>query len=198
MGADLITIDEYKASEKIDSLKNDARIESLITSVSQLVKTYCANSFLDFYSTEKTEVITLDYMTSTIQVSESPLVGVTSVEERTTYDSSYTTLTEAAYEFYIDYDTDTLYRTYNGGFYHWSLGPGAVKIVYNAGYADTPEDLKLAVIDLVNYYDKDEHKLRQTLGTASIANEPSSTQWRNVSFPDHIKRVLDLHKNVRM
>ena len=70
-----------------------------------------------------------------------------------------------------------------------------VKIVYTAGYDVIPGDLKLAVLDLVTYYLKDEHKARQSIAGASIQNQSSSTQRDNVSFPDHIKRVLDLYKN---
>ena len=58
-----------------------------------------------------------------------------------------------------------------------------------------PDDLKLAVSDLITYYLKDEHKERRTLGGASIQNQSSTTQRNNVAFPDHIKRVLDLYKN---
>ena len=43
---------------------------------------------------------------------------------------------------------------------------GAVKITYTAGYSSTPKDLQLALFDLVNYYMKDEHKERRTLGGA--------------------------------
>ena len=59
----------------------------------------------------------------------------------------------------------------------------------------SPHDLKLAVIDLITYYLKDEHKERRTLGGASIQNQSSTSQRNNVAFPDHIKRVLDLYKN---
>lgn len=200
MGADLITLDEYKAFEKKESFKDDERLQSLITSVSQLVKTYCANSFIDYYNATnaKVETFSIEYPAKSLQVSESPLIEVITVEERLTYNGSYSVLDDAAYEYYVDFDTDTVVRTSSAGFSTWAQGPGSVRITYTAGYADTPADLKLAIIDLINYYHKDEHKPRQTFGGVSVANEPSSTQWRNVSFPDHIKRVLDLHKNVRI
>ena len=67
--------------------------------------------------------------------------------------------------------------------------------MYTAGYSAVPADLKLAVIDLITYYLKDEHKQRRTMAGASIQNDGSSSQKDNVAFPDHIKRVLDLYKN---
>ena len=65
---------------------------------------------------------------------------------------------------------------------------------YTAGYATLPVDLKLAVIDLMTYYFKREHKERRTLGGASIQNSATTSQADNVGFPDHIKRILDLYK----
>jgi hypothetical protein len=47
--ADLITIDDYKTARGISSIKEDLKLSPLIPSVSQLVKTYCGNSILDYY-----------------------------------------------------------------------------------------------------------------------------------------------------
>ena len=53
--ANLITLQDYKTAEGITQPKDDSRLNVLIPSVSALVKTYCGNSFVDFYSTNKTE-----------------------------------------------------------------------------------------------------------------------------------------------
>ena len=194
--ANLITLEEYKEAEGIQSPKEDLRIEALIPSVSQLVKTYCANSIVDYYSTNKTEVINVNWDTDVIQLTESPVNTIVSVEERASYQDSYVTLTEAAYEFYFDSSTDSLFRTTGGRNYrNWQKGPGAVRVVYTAGYETVPADLQLAVIDLITYYIKDEHKERKTLAGATMQNQASTSQRNNVAFPDHIKRVLDLYKN---
>lgn len=47
--ADLITLDEYKLLEGVNSTQYDEKFEQLITSVSQLVRTYC-NSEFDAYA----------------------------------------------------------------------------------------------------------------------------------------------------
>jgi hypothetical protein len=70
--ANLITLDEYKTSEKIESTKEDARLNTIITSVSQLVKTYCNNTFVDYRTTNKTEYFNNHYSVTSIQLSESP------------------------------------------------------------------------------------------------------------------------------
>jgi hypothetical protein len=193
--ADLITLDEYKTSEKIESTKEDARLNTIITSVSQLVKTYCNNTFVDYKTTNKTEYFNNHYSVTSIQLSESPLLTVVSVKERTGIAEAYKTLVVNV-DYYVDLGTDSIFRS-NGanGYTPFPMGPGAVEVVYTAGYTTCPADLQLAVSDLITYYHKDEHKARQTMQGASIQNNTSSSQRNNVAFPDHIKRVLDLYKN---
>lgn len=194
--ANLITLAEYKEAEGINTPKEDLRLNVLIPSVSQLVKTYCGNSLVDFYSTNKTETFSLNWNTHIVQLTESPVNTIVSVSERDGYDKSYTALTTGAYEYYLDSSTDSVVRTNSSGTpKFWPKGVGSVQVVYTAGYSATPADLKLAVMDLVTYYLKDEHKERRTLGAASIQNQASTSQRNNVAFPDHIKRVLDLYKN---
>lgn len=194
--ANLITLTEYKEAEGISSPKEDERLSVLLPSVSQLVKTYCGNSFVDFFSTNKTETFNINWDTNIVQLTESPVNTIVSVEERTSYSASYTALTTGAYEYFLDVATDSVLRTNSSGrSKNWAKGFGSVKVVYTAGYASLPSDLKLAVFDLITYYLKDEHKERRTLGAASIQNQSSTSQRNNVAFPDHIKRVLDLYKN---
>jgi len=193
--ADLITLQEYKTAEGISQPKEDARLNVLIPSVSQLVKTYCGNSFVDFFSTNKTETFSIEWSTHLVQLTESPVNTIVSVQEATSYGGALTTLTVGAREYALNKATDCIYRTTSGGYKPWPIGIETVKIVYTAGYSAVPADLKLAVLDLVTYYLKDEHKARQSIAGASIQNQSSSTQRDNVSFPDHIKRVLDLYKN---
>ena len=47
-GEDLISLADFKTLAEINSTNFDAKLEELIDSVSQLVKTYCGQSFLDF------------------------------------------------------------------------------------------------------------------------------------------------------
>ena len=191
---DLITLSNYKTAEGIQATKDDAKLELLITSVSQLVKTYCNATFVDYYTNAKTEMFNINYNESFVQLAEGPVVmsdgNKPVVSERDNITSSYTTLTQDV-DYYVDTELDCIYRMNKA----WPKGPGAVKVIYKAGYATIPADLKLAVIDLITYYHKDEHKARQTIAGASIQNQSSSSQRNNVAFPDHIKRVLDLYKN---
>ena len=193
--ANLITLQDYKTAQGITQPKDDARLNVLIPSVSQLIKTYCGNSLVDYYSSNKTETFDINWSTHIVQLTETPVNAIVSVQERDDYGSAYTTLTTGAYEYSLDSNTDSILRTTSAGYQNWPQGVGTAKIVYTAGYSAVPADLKLAVLDLVTYYLKDEHKLRQSIAGASLQNQGSSTQQNNVGFPDHIKRVLDLYKN---
>jgi len=194
--ADLVTLSDYKEAEGISSPKDDLRISRIIPSISQLVKTYCGNTIVDFYSSNKIEDFDVYWDTYAVQLTESPVVSVVTVQERGGYDESYATLTTGAYEYYLDTRTDSIVRTNeSGGRLNWKQGVASVRVTYRAGYASTPQDLRLAVFDLITYYLRDEHKERRTLGGATIQNQSSTTQRDNVAFPDHIKRVLDLYKN---
>jgi len=196
--ANLISLADYKTAEGIQATKDDAKLELLISSVSQLVKTYCNNTFIDHYSSAKTEVFNIDYGESFVQLTESPIVAITSVKERDDATAAYTTLTNNS-DYYVDSKTDSVYRLSSGGVEKsFERGKGAVEVIYTAGYdgaSSLPGDIQLAIIDLITYYHKDEHKARQTIAGASIQNQSSSSQRNNVAFPDHIKRVLDLYKN---
>jgi len=188
--ADLITLEEYKEIEGLQSPKDDLRLEQLIDSVSQLVKTYCGNSIVDFYSTNKEEEFNIDWHTHIVQLTESPVNAIVSVEKRDSVAESYTTVPSTDY--YLDKKTDSVLYVTGSTYKNWPRGAAAVKVTYTAGYENCPTDLKLAVVDLIKYYFKNEAVARRTLAGATIENQGSG---EGRGFPDHIKRILDMYKN---
>ena len=200
-GTNLITLQQYKDFAGISGLSEDAKINVIIPSISQAVKRYCGLSFLDFYNTNKTEFFDIkDNMTNAVMLDESPLVSIVSVQERESQADSYVTLisensdSSGKYEFTVDCDSDTIFRTTDTADKMFPKGRKAVKVVYKAGYASTPADVKLACFDLVKYYLKDERKERLNISGASITNQVSSSIQGNIDFPDYIKRILDMYK----
>ena len=191
--ANLITLADYKQIEGLTNPKDDFRINQLIDSVSQLVKTYCGNSIIDHYSSNKVEIFSINWDTYLVQLTESPVNTIVSVQKRDSVTESYSTVPTTDY--YLDTATDSVLYVAGSSYRNWPRGAGAVKVTYTAGYASTPKDLKLAVFDLITYYLKDEHKERRTLAGATIQNQGSTSLRDSVAFPDHIKRVLDLYKN---
>ena len=192
-GTDLISLADFKTLAEITSSQHDSKLTELIDSVSQLVKTYCGQSFLDYYSSAKTEFHTKNFGSHLVELQEGPVVAITSVAERDAPTSSYSTLTENT-DWVLDSTTDSLYRMSGSVYKNWETGPNSVKVIYKAGYSELPQDLRLAVVDLIMYYHKNEQKQRQTIAGATIQNQNTSSTRNSVAFPDHIKRVLDLYK----
>jgi hypothetical protein len=183
MGLNLITKAEYKTYASITSTNQDAEIDLLIPKVSELVKTYCRRTFVDYYDEAKTEVFDGGY--GSLILKETPVVQVISVQQSTDYGQTYAKLTKFADwvptgDFVVAIDP--------GGFKPMING---YKVSYFAGYETVPEDLRLAVLDLVTYYRKNDGAVHSTKapGTNSVQIEYIST----TSLPAHIKRVLDLY-----
>ena len=120
--ANLITLQDYKTAEGITQPKDDARLNVLIPSVSQLIKTYCGNSFVDYYSSNKTENFTINWGTYIVQLTESPVNAIVSVQEAQSYGGALTTLTTGAQEYALDTVTDCVYRTTSSGYKNWPIG----------------------------------------------------------------------------
>lgn len=182
--ADLITRNEYKTYAGISSTNHDAEIDLLIPKVSQLVKTYCRRGFVDFYDETKTEIFRGGF--GSLILSESPVVQVISVEKSTNYGQSYTKLTK-----FTDWvqDGDFIVSVDPRGFEPLLNG---YRVNYFGGYETVPQDLKLAVLDLVTYYRRNDgsvHNNKTPGGGGSVQLE----YVMNNNFPSHIKRVLDLY-----
>ena len=199
--ANLVTLQQYKDFAGLQGVQEDARINTLIPQVSQLVKTYCGTSIVDFYSSAKTDYFDIvDGDTTRVMLDESPVNTVTSVQERENQAASYVTLitensdSSGKYEYIIDTITDSIIRTTSTGTKSFPRGHRAVKVVYTAGYSATPNDLKLAVYDLVKYYMKDQTIKRRQIAGAMLESQSTSGIAGNIGFPDHIKRILDLYK----
>tara|TARA_Y100001972_G_scaffold108941_1_gene139383 strand:- start:1431 stop:2042 length:612 start_codon:yes stop_codon:yes gene_type:complete len=199
--ANLVTLQQYKDFAGIKGVGEDAKINVILPAISQAVKTYCGTSFIDFFSSDKTEFFDItDTSTTAVMVDESPLVSVSQVQERQSQSDSYVTLitensdSSGKYEYIVDTGLDMIKRTTATGDKAFPKGRKAVKVVYRSGYSSTPSDLKLACFDLIKYYLKDERKAGMTIAGATVRNAVSTSIRDNIDFPDHIKRILDTYK----
>lgn len=183
----LVTLDDYKTYKKITKTESDEQIQTIISSCSTIVKTYCGHAFIDYHSTPKVEYINIEPGTHAILMNEWPIVAVSTIETRNS-DGTYTVLD--ASEYFVDKGIDTIFM-YSG---YWPEGYGAVKITYTAGYSTTPEDVRIATLDLVSHYFKEEYKERKSIGSASIDN--TVTSGTSQKWPPHVIRILDMYRNV--
>jgi hypothetical protein len=185
--AALITLEDYKLYKKLTKTDSDEELGSIIASVSTLVKTYCGHTFIDYYSTPKVETFNIKPSQHAILLNEWPVNTVSLVQYREDSASAYQTM--AATDYYVDTSIDTLF-IHSG---YWQEGFGSVRVTYTAGYQTTPEDIRIACLDLVHHYHKEEYKERKTLGAATI--DTGLSKQGNSRWPAHVVRVLDMYRN---
>jgi hypothetical protein len=184
MAVNLITKAECKAYLGITSSNRDAEIDLLIPLVSKLVQTYCRRGITE-YASSSIYTQYSDGGVDKIILHETPVLNIISFSVSTDYGVNYTALTSGT-DWVLGNDgciyainTAKMFLPYLNGY----------KIEYFGGYEELPQDLKLAVLDLVEYYMKN--------NTAVHVNRdvtPNVTQIQYVAtsnFPAHIKRVLD-------
>jgi len=184
MGINLVSKEEYKAYAGITNPNSDTEINSILTRVSEFVKTYCKRTFLDYVNEAKVEIFSGG--SGSLILTEGPVRLVNLVEYSSTYGLSYTELLE-----FVDWVEDDGYivSINTNGF------PSALrgyKVTYVAGYDTLPGDLQLAVFDLITYYRRNDGSVHSTKspGTNSVQVEFIST----TTLPAHIRRILDLYR----
>lgn len=188
MGLPLITKAEYKAYVGITSPNSDTVIDALIPKVSELVKTYCRRTFVDYVNDAKVETTSGGYGAELL-LAEYPIISVTGVGYSTDYGQNYTDLVEFT-DYVVDVERGNIIALSASG--EWDKCLNGYQVTYTAGYETLPTDLKLAVMDLVTYYIKNDASVHspKAPGTNSVQIEYITSS----ALPAHIKRVLDLYK----
>jgi hypothetical protein len=89
---------------------------------------------------------------------------------------------------YTDYVIDgyTVRSTLSSGFPYLLRG---YKVTYTGGYEDTPQDLELAILDLLTYYIRNDSAIHsaKNIGSNTVQIEYITSS----SLPIHIRRILD-------
>lgn len=182
---DLVTLTEYKNYVGIASDKQDTVIKSIIPKASALVRSICRRSFNDYITDPKVDVFASG--SEKVYLSEFPVLNLLYVEYSSDYGKTYTTLTE--FTDYVCTADEGLITFINYTAYPKQVN--AFRAVYNAGYENLPEDLKVAVMDIVTYY------LKQDMAVKSQRDAGSNTvQIEYITkntLPAHIQRVLDIY-----
>jgi len=191
MGLELVSLDEFKAYKKITKDEDDPKLTIMIRSASELAKTYCRRSFVDYVDTDKVEYFDGDSL-ETLFLGEFPVISVSEVAVAPD-GVTYTALT-ADEDYFIDYSVDAIRTADNLPFTIGSYPSfKSVKVTYRAGYSEVPEDVKIAVMDLVEYYRQEEYTPRKAFQDSSIENL-GFREGGKASLPAHIKRVFEMYK----
>ncbi len=188
MGLDLVTLAEYKTYANILGTSQDAAISAMIPRISNLVKTICRRTFLDYV--DEAKVDTARGGAAKLYLTESPLLTVQSVEYSTDYGNTYTTLTEFT-DYVVDQQDSSIefivepYMSYSR--------VNAFKVTYTAGYETLPPDLKLAVMDTLMHQIRNDGAIHST---ANIGSNSAQIEYlTNSQLPAHIRRVLQLYSD---
>jgi hypothetical protein len=193
---DLVKLSDYKEYKGINSSTRDGKFQNLITMVSALVENYCNRKFIDYSVTPKVEWF--DGKTNVAYLKEFPVITVTSVKTSADGGETQTTLMEADSTkagYFVDLESGIVMTQIaaNNFIDSYDTPYRSLEISYTAGYtSDTlPEDLKLAIMDLVTYYEETESKPTKSLLGGTLDNP---LPYIANSFPPHIRRILDLYR----
>ena len=204
MGLNLVTLAEYKAYAGITSTTSDAQLNTIITGTSNLVKQVCRRSFVDYVNDNKVEVFKGG---TAFNLAETPVLSVSSLEYSLDYGNTYTELVEFT-DYAVDQETSQIvpirsmnyYPDYYGGLnttMRYNPDPefpkrvNGYRVTYTAGYETLPYDLRLAVMDLISYYFKQEWAVKTNRATGSSTTQIDYIM--NTDLPANIKRILDLY-----
>lgn len=182
MARSLISLADYKLYASINSTDYDEKITSIVSKVSELVKSYCNRLFIDGYNPLSGSFVDITEYTNVdgaYYPNEFPIQELVSVEYSQDNGTTYTAVSGCAF----DRVKEAIYIPDEG-----RVGINAFKITYKGGYQNTPEDLKLACLDLVEYYYKGEYTPRKATSNNIVEYITTS------DLPSHIKRVLDLYR----
>jgi len=189
-GLDLISIAEFKIYKEISSDKYDDKISQIIANVSDFVKTYCNRTFIDYNTTDKVEY--LDGSSGVLYPTEFPILNVTSVENTPDGGQTYETLVLGT-NYLIDLRKDAVVTMYGEAFPKTYYAVNDIKLTYTGGYTDVPEDVKVACMDLVEFYKEGEYTPKRVMSGATQDNQAFRLMFTS-NLPAHIKRVLDMYR----
>lgn len=186
MATNLITLAEYKAYEGITGTGQDGEITTIIPKVSQLVKNVCRRTFVDWVDDQKIEVY--NGGSPVILLQEAPLIQINNFERSENYGQTYTSLVEFT-DWTFDHENQQILSLNPTGVFKKLIN--GYRVSYTAGYEAIPEDLKLAVLDLVTYYMKNQGSVQSQVAVTTTNAQVQYISENNL--PGHIKRVLDLY-----
>ena len=192
--AELVFLDDYKIYKNLTSTEDDARREDLIIKVSELVETYCNRKFSEYVSTPVTEYF--NALETEVYLTHFPVIDISYVGVSSNGGATYTELTQDSSDAsgYFLYPEEGKISTQKWGipFLYTVQHPyKSLKVTYTAGYDSLPQDLTMAIFDLVHYYEHEEHNISKSLNAATLENP---MPYNAINFPPHIVRILNQYR----
>lgn len=182
----LITLEEYKGYYAISSPTHDGRLTILIDLVSELVENYISRELAPITYTNKT----FELLGTMAFLDNFPIRALTTLEFFSSSTSTWVAIPDTDYELDEDNGTVEIFNSVSLADTTTSRSK-PIRATYDGGYATLPADIKLAIFDLVTYYNKREQNPVRGMAGQSIDN---SSATNGSEMPPHIKRVLSLYR----
>ena len=181
----LLTLEEYKTfkGKNIANQNEDGRLTINLHAVSDFVRQYLSRNLTENYATDAVEYFAGN--THFVNVREWPIRAVVSVEYKDA-EGVY----QALESFYVDEPIGCIEST-DGYNFTDSRDSKFLRVTYKGGYAECPNDIKMAIADLVEKQIKQEHSITKTVGGQDTMTYPAQPIHR---LPNHIAVVLDSYR----
>lgn len=191
----LIELSEFKDYKGFTQTNDDTKLNVIISSVNSFVKQYCGRSFVDYISTSKVEFFKGDEVSAAF-LTETPIIAVSEVAISSDCGVTYVPLTVAE-DYYIDTEQDAVKTVDDLSFTLYKVNCSGIscRVTYTGGYVVLPEDLRLACLDLVEYYFEEQYTPRQNMSNTSVENIGSRITIQTNKLPPHIARILDQYRD---
>lgn len=169
----------------------DDALTAMVNEVSQAIETYCGRKFaertgLTEYHNPKGGTV--------VSLKNFPVTGTTAFALYDDPDRNYGSGTLiAAADYFLDLETGVIHLDNDGEF---SSAPGAVKVIYSAGYATIPYSLQRACKKWVARIFKERQK--QEWGLKSLGGAGETTTYDLSAIPKDVLKLLNMFKRVRV
>jgi hypothetical protein len=184
----LITMTYAQTMLDFEPSTQTAKYEEYINIATSMVESYTGRKL-------KVDDYTEDYdgnCTDTILLNQYPVNSVTSVH----VDPDRTFGTDTEVTDFVSYENgklvfpDQLIES----------NPQSVRVVYNAGYAeaDMPDDIKLAMIEIVSFVSKRIEAGASRIGVKAINSPDGLNTGYELSLPLNIRNILDKYADARV
>lgn len=185
---DLVTTANVKSFLDIQTTTWDTVIGTLVTSCSVWIENYCGGIRFKNSLSDITEYHSGDPYgegNTSIFLSNIPIVGITSIASASGSLSSPTwTNYSAATDYVVNTDTGEV------KFLDLPVGVKNIKVVYQGGYANIPEDLQLACLELVaRVFNK-----RKSYGASNESVGGASVTWEKELEVD-LRKTLNRYRS---
>lgn len=177
---DFTTLDQVKKWLNIQSADTDDLLRTLITSASKAMRRYMERDIVVNTYTDRRSGVGM----STMMMKNFPIVSVSSLTVNG--QSVPAAAGWGSPGFFFD---DAMVYLAN---YSFTRGKGNVVVTYQAGYAEVPDDLAQACVDVIGMRWRE----RERIGLSSKGLAGETTAFNLKDFPSQVITLMDSYKKV--